>query len=145
MPKHSYAAAKSVITEADKNRIICIYLSCDLSAIDWKKAAADYGSASTESFRKLNQMLLKKIEAASRKPQATNTDIKNKAKITKRKPMSRKKRKVESDSDSDDSEFKFRRRGRQVGQKDENMEEPGIIVDEMEAMNTHDDIDTVAM
>ncbi|KAK4626897.1 hypothetical protein CLAFUW4_04051 [Fulvia fulva] len=110
MPKYSYQAAKSVITEADKNRIICIYLSCDTSAIDWKKAAKDYGSASTESFRKLNRMLLKKIEAASGNTRNTNASIANNAKVMKPKPKpTRKKRKMDSDSDSDDSGFKFKR------------------------------------
>ncbi|EME43392.1 hypothetical protein DOTSEDRAFT_25343 [Dothistroma septosporum NZE10] len=84
MPSYDYTTTKEVLNEADKDRIVCIYLSSDPSAVnhprnppldahankhqvDWARATKDFGSASVESFKKTTQNMLKKIEKAGGK------------------------------------------------------------------------------
>ncbi|CAK4031296.1 Hypothetical predicted protein [Lecanosticta acicola] len=64
MPSYSFEVAKAVLNDTDKNRILCIYLSSNQTAINWQKATNDFGSASVESFIKMNVKMLKKIENA---------------------------------------------------------------------------------
>ncbi|KAK5716313.1 hypothetical protein LTR17_016427 [Elasticomyces elasticus] len=65
MPTYDYKYAKGALTETEKDRILCIYLNGDMTAlnssIDWEKATAAYGSASVESMRKSLTNSLKKI------------------------------------------------------------------------------------
>jgi uncharacterized protein YunC (DUF1805 family) len=81
----SYAHAKVILTEVEKDRIVCTYLNStepnavslpihfrvhsfqsltdlSLAKIDWDKAASEYGAASVESYKKGMQNTTKKIK-----------------------------------------------------------------------------------
>ncbi|KAL1584363.1 hypothetical protein WHR41_06371 [Cladosporium halotolerans] len=66
MSTFSYNIAKALLTEAEKERIICTYLNTtDPNAnVDWDKAAAEYGSKSVQSYRKMMQNTAKKLKEA---------------------------------------------------------------------------------
>ncbi|KAG9980770.1 hypothetical protein KCU78_g21626, partial [Aureobasidium melanogenum] len=61
---YSYATAKAVLSEVDKDRILAMHLSTDTNDVDWDKATQAYGAASVESMRVSYRNLLKKIEKA---------------------------------------------------------------------------------
>lgn len=85
MVAYDYNAAKAALSDADKDRILAVYLNMTLTdntavrslcpsdlenrtltfiQVDWKKAAADYGSASVDSFKKMLANALKKVKEA---------------------------------------------------------------------------------
>ncbi|KAK0265181.1 hypothetical protein B0A54_12558 [Friedmanniomyces endolithicus] len=106
MPTHDYKAALQVLTEMEKNRIVCLYLSSDTAAIgalfDWERATAAFGSASVQSMKVSLNNLLKKVgsvkEGADPSP-ATG------------KPKGGKKRKASKGGDEDDAEPAPKKRG----------------------------------
>ncbi|KAK3676524.1 hypothetical protein LTR78_003800 [Recurvomyces mirabilis] len=63
---YDYAVAQQVLNEQEKNRILAIYLNNDITAlnstVDWKAAAEAFGSASVESFKKMLNNSLKKLQ-----------------------------------------------------------------------------------
>ncbi|TKA78051.1 hypothetical protein B0A55_02126 [Friedmanniomyces simplex] len=65
MPTYEYKTALSVLTETEKNRVVCLYLSSDTAilnaSIDWEKATMAFGSASVSSLRVSLNNSLKKI------------------------------------------------------------------------------------
>ncbi|KAH0291334.1 hypothetical protein M436DRAFT_39264 [Aureobasidium namibiae CBS 147.97] len=69
---YSYATAKAVLSDVDKDRILAMHLSqSDISNVDWDKATQAYGAASVESMRVSYRNLLKKIEKAGGKTDVT--------------------------------------------------------------------------
>lgn len=87
MATFSYLLGKTLLSEADKERIVCAYLNCNdpsanvslpsyqtnkphfaevtlLPQIDCDKAASYYGSASVGSYRKMMQNAVKKLKEA---------------------------------------------------------------------------------
>lgn len=104
MPTFNYELAKSILNEHDKARILCIYLSSDQSAINWTKAANDFGSASIESFKKTTQNMLKKLEKAGNSSASPSVSLAKRSGRGKGKGKGGKKRKVREEFDSDDSE-----------------------------------------
>lgn len=63
---YNFEIAKSVLSDNDKNRLMCLYLNCENpQSINWEKATKDFGSASIESMKVMTRATLKKIEKAS--------------------------------------------------------------------------------
>ncbi|KAI6819610.1 hypothetical protein KC332_g9783 [Hortaea werneckii] len=63
MTTYDYDVAKRVLSETDKDRFLCCYLNIsDTHAVNWEKAANDYGSASVQSFKKMIQNAFKKVK-----------------------------------------------------------------------------------
>lgn len=148
MPSYDYTIAKEVLNEADKDRIVCLYLSSDPSAvshrphlllhvctnnrqIDWAKATKDFGSASVESFKKTTQNMLKKIEKAGGKiedGEATGTGTTSPVKpAAKAAPKKRKAK-----GDAEDGEEKPKKKGRAAKGKKADSPDEGESVSELE-------------
>ena len=135
MPTYDYVIAQTVLTETEKNRIVCIYLSGDTAAInnlvsfscalqslrdaecgltarqvDWDKATTAFGSASTSSMKVSLSNSLKKVADKGGKDGA---DGKNGADPSpaKGKAGPNKKRKAGGDGDADDEEATPKKRG----------------------------------
>ncbi|KAK1074321.1 hypothetical protein LTR74_001245 [Friedmanniomyces endolithicus] len=106
MPTYDYKAALQVLTETEKNRIVCLYLSSDTAALglsfDWEKATAALGSASVQSMKVSLNTLLKKL--GSGKEGADPSPAKGKAKGGK-------KRKAPEGGAEDDAEPAPKKRG----------------------------------
>lgn len=94
MPSYKFEIAKSVLNEADKNRILCLYLSSDQTSINWQKAAQDFGSTSVDGFRRMTQIMLKKIKNAGGLEDDNSSHGKSK------KPGNKKRKAFEVESDS---------------------------------------------
>ncbi|KAI6796658.1 hypothetical protein KC363_g1425 [Hortaea werneckii] len=95
MTTYDYDVAKRVLSETDKDRFLCCYLNIsDPNAVNWEKAANDYGSASVQSFKKMIQNAFKKVkdgEAAGGDDGTGSSEIKEGKKKTAT-PGSRKKK-----------------------------------------------------
>ncbi|KAI6909647.1 hypothetical protein KC318_g3968 [Hortaea werneckii] len=106
MTTYDYDVAKRVLSETDKDRFLCCYLNItDPNAVNWEKAANDYGSASVQSFKKMIQNAFKKVkdgEAAGGEEGTGNSEVKEGKKKTAT-PGSRKK-KVKSEGAEQDEE-----------------------------------------
>ncbi|KAK4626245.1 hypothetical protein CLAFUW4_04053 [Fulvia fulva] len=110
MPYYKFQVAKNVLTDADKDRILCIYLSSDPLAINRSKAIRDFGAPSVEAFRKAISRMLKRLDDAGGKDGAMG------------KPMpkpknSKKRRKSQPEDDSDEVEYTPTKRGRKAAIK----------------------------
>ncbi|KAI4823076.1 hypothetical protein E4T44_10205 [Aureobasidium sp. EXF-8845] len=68
---YSYATAKAILSDVDKDRILAMHLSSDTNDVDWEKATQAYGAASVESMRVSYRNILKKIEKAGGKTDVT--------------------------------------------------------------------------
>lgn len=101
MPSYKFEIAKTVLNEADKNRILCLYLSSNQTSINWQKAAQDFGSTSVDGFRRMTQVMLKKIKDAGGLEDETPSPGKPKKPGNKKRKAS----KIESDN-LDVGEFK---------------------------------------
>ncbi|KAK5135929.1 hypothetical protein LTR08_004387 [Meristemomyces frigidus] len=68
---YDYKIAKDVLSDTDKNRLLCLYLSCQTAAVngcvDWDKAAAMFDCASVDSMKVMTRTILKKVEKAGGK------------------------------------------------------------------------------
>ncbi|KAK3717216.1 hypothetical protein LTR37_005925 [Vermiconidia calcicola] len=64
---YNFDIAKQVLNENDKNRLMCLYLNCNPTAINWEKAAKDFGCASVDSMKVMTRTAMKKIEKAGGK------------------------------------------------------------------------------
>lgn len=82
MTTYSYPIAKDLLTEVEKDRIVCTYLNSTepnaarqnpspchgkvltATQVDWDKATADYGAASVSSYKKGMQNTIKKLKTA---------------------------------------------------------------------------------
>ncbi|KAI5209033.1 hypothetical protein E4T39_00991 [Aureobasidium subglaciale] len=65
---YSYATAKALLSEGEKDRILAIFLSSDdNNDVNWDKATQAFGAASVESMKVSYRNLLKKIEKAGGK------------------------------------------------------------------------------
>ncbi|KAF2484675.1 hypothetical protein BDY17DRAFT_296118 [Neohortaea acidophila] len=100
---YDFKVAKASLSENDKDRFLAVYLNLidPNTAVNWKKAADDFGSASVESFKKTVSNALKKIKAAEAK------GITGDAGVTPSPAGGKNKRKakgaaVASDADDDD-------------------------------------------
>ncbi|GAB7323086.1 hypothetical protein MBLNU13_g05597t1 [Cladosporium sp. NU13] len=61
----SYLHAKGLLSEVEKDRIVCTYFnSTEPNAVDWDKATREYGAASVDSYKKGMQNTTKKIKKA---------------------------------------------------------------------------------
>lgn len=122
MTTYNFQIAKDVLTEAEKDRIVACYLNlpdvannkevslrlfaisaCNLAKtviqVDFKKAAADFGAASVDSFKKMLQGGFKKIVAAQEKAANGGTVDASPASA---KAKGGKKRKAATEEDEDD-------------------------------------------
>ncbi|KAK5167407.1 uncharacterized protein LTR77_007106 [Saxophila tyrrhenica] len=64
---YNYEIAKS-LTENEKNRLICVFLNAPAGVhnqADWKKAAAEFGSANADSMKVSTATIFKKLKQAS--------------------------------------------------------------------------------
>ncbi|WPH00897.1 Hypothetical protein R9X50_00373100 [Acrodontium crateriforme] len=62
MSRVDYTTAVKVLSDVEKNRLLCCYLnSTDIHAVDWDKAASEFGSASKESFKRMITNSFKKV------------------------------------------------------------------------------------
>ncbi|CAD0089901.1 unnamed protein product [Aureobasidium vineae] len=69
---YSYATAKAILSEVEKDRILAMYLSSDdMNDVDWDKATQAYGAASVDSMKVSYRNSLKKIEKAGGKTGVT--------------------------------------------------------------------------
>ncbi|KAI6872290.1 hypothetical protein KC343_g551 [Hortaea werneckii] len=95
MTTYNYDIAKRVLSETDKDRFLCCYLNIsDPNAVNWEKAANDYGSASVQSFKKMIQNAFKKVkdgEAAGGDEGTGDSEVKE-GKKKNATPGSRKKK-----------------------------------------------------
>ncbi|THZ28670.1 hypothetical protein D6C91_01820 [Aureobasidium pullulans] len=105
---YSYAMAKALLSEGEKDRILAMWLSNDDHAanVDWDKATQAFGAASIESMRVSYRNLLKKIEKAGGKTgvtaPSTTGDSSAPPKTPKGKGGRPRKRKAESAGSDDD-------------------------------------------
>ncbi|KAK3070374.1 hypothetical protein LTR53_010572 [Teratosphaeriaceae sp. CCFEE 6253] len=113
MPSYDYSIAQGVLTDTEKNRIVCLYLSSDTpsvnNALNWEKATTAFQSASVSSMKVSLANSLKKIADKGGKEGADATP-------TKAKATSSKKRKTEHDAD--DLEGAPNKRGGERKKKD---------------------------
>lgn len=132
----SYLHAKTILSEVEKDRIVCTYLnstepnavSCDssyifplepntnmLRQVDWDKASTEYGAASVESYKKGMQNTTKKIKKAMEsgvEPEAADaTPAKKGAGGKKRKE---KAADAEADGEAEESPTKKKKGGRKT-------------------------------
>ncbi|KAI7231127.1 hypothetical protein KC330_g6590 [Hortaea werneckii] len=107
MTSYDYDVAKRVLSETDKDRFLCCYLNItDPNAVNWEKAANDYGSASVQSFKKMIQNASKKVkdgEATGGEEGTGNSEVKEGKKKTAT-PGSRKKKIKPEGADQDEEE-----------------------------------------
>ncbi|KAM0719188.1 hypothetical protein Q7P37_005093 [Cladosporium fusiforme] len=66
MATFNYALAKTLLTEVEKERIVCTFLNSTdpIATVDWVKATEEFGSASIEAYKKGLQNTTKKLKAA---------------------------------------------------------------------------------
>ncbi|KAM0719187.1 hypothetical protein Q7P37_005092 [Cladosporium fusiforme] len=65
---YNYKIAKEVLSDKDKERIVCIHLNRTADGkIDWDKAAAEFDCASAASMQVMTRSTLKKITDAGGK------------------------------------------------------------------------------
>ncbi|KAI7159200.1 hypothetical protein KC349_g4324 [Hortaea werneckii] len=107
MTSYDYDVAKRVLSETDKDRFLCCYLNItDPNAVNWEKAANDYGSASVQSFKKMIQNAFKKVkdgEATGGEEGTGNSEVKEGKKKTAT-PGSRKKKIKTEEAEQDEQE-----------------------------------------
>ncbi|KAF2158118.1 hypothetical protein K461DRAFT_310074 [Myriangium duriaei CBS 260.36] len=98
MVRISYTVAKAVLSEVEKNRLLACYLAIENpnEAVDFNLAAQEFGSASTESFKKMIQTSWKKVEQSV--TDGTAVEAVGKQLATPKKRQTR-KRKVEENDD----------------------------------------------
>ncbi|KAI5276080.1 hypothetical protein E4T47_00993 [Aureobasidium subglaciale] len=114
---YSYAIAKEVLSDGEKDRILAIFLSSDENNdVNWDKATQAFGAASVESMKVSYRNLLKKIEKAGGKtgvaaPSANSDSATPSAPKTPRTPKTPKgkggrppKRKAEAAGSDDDED-----------------------------------------
>nr|OQO25187.1 hypothetical protein B0A51_06049 [Rachicladosporium sp. CCFEE 5018] len=109
---YDYEIAKAALSEADKNRILCLYLNCDAKAINWEKATKDFGCASVDSMKVMARTALKKIETAG-------------GKIDDNGAAAKAKDDEEGAGDDDEETPKKRVKTKGKGKKGKNVEEDG--------------------
>ncbi|KAI4757805.1 hypothetical protein E4T52_10151 [Aureobasidium sp. EXF-3400] len=69
---YSYATAKAVLSDVDKDRILAMHFSSDGNdQVDWDKATQAYGAASVNSMKVSYRNILTKIEKAGGKTDVT--------------------------------------------------------------------------
>lgn len=77
MPIYDYKIAKSVLNQADKDRILCLYLSSNSAEIDWERATAAFGGSCTvKSFKEMTCHMHKRIKKAGGEVAAFKTTTK---------------------------------------------------------------------
>ncbi|OQO04613.1 hypothetical protein B0A48_09535 [Cryoendolithus antarcticus] len=122
---YDYEIAKAALSEADKNRILCLYLNCDAKAINWEKATKDFGCASVDSMKVMARTALKKIETAGGKLDDAGTAVAGAgtpAKV-KRGRKSKAKDDVDGAGDDDEETPKKRVKTKEKSKKVKNVEE----------------------
>ena len=70
----SYTKAVALLSEGEKNRLLCIALNCDMKNIDWPKASAEFGSASASSMQRMWYQTMAKIKAHKDDTNTANGD-----------------------------------------------------------------------
>ena len=131
---YNFEIAKAVLSENDKNRLMCLYLNCEPTAvsgssntqhtvcstcthdsqmgnltqqqINWEKATRDFGAASVESMRVMTRSALKKIADAGGKEGVTGDPKKVAAAGNKRKG------KADTDGGDDDEAATPKKKGK---------------------------------
>ena len=114
---YDYQIAKTVLSDKDKDRLLCIYLNRRADGnvrtnplftpnsllitlqIDWEKATTDFQCASVSSMKTMYYGLLKKIENAGGK-----TGVSASASATPKKSGGKKRKAAPADDDDDDEE-----------------------------------------
>lgn len=121
----SYLHAKTLLSEVEKDRIVCTYLNSTepnavsikllslylikpaanlLLQVDWDKASSEYGAASVESYKKGMQNTTKKIKKAMEsgvEPEAADATPAKKGGAAGKK---RKEKTAEAEADGEDGE-----------------------------------------
>ncbi|CAK4031293.1 Hypothetical predicted protein [Lecanosticta acicola] len=57
-----YDTVMSLLSEAEKKRIFCVWMNSEAININWDKVVADYGSGNVETFRKRNRETFLKVQ-----------------------------------------------------------------------------------
>ncbi|KAK5125510.1 hypothetical protein LTR85_000621 [Meristemomyces frigidus] len=113
---YNYDTAKKVLSETDKDRFLCCYLNMtDTNAVDWEKAAKDFGSASVQSFKKMIQNAFKKIKDADASGDVEGAEAK--VKTTKAATPKKRKGKGAEDGEGDVAEESPKKKGKGGGRK----------------------------
>ncbi|KAK4501228.1 hypothetical protein PRZ48_007035 [Zasmidium cellare] len=98
---YNYSTAKDTLTDAEKARIICIFLNMDQSvvnqSVNWELAKNQIASASIESLKKGLQNTLKKLDKVEDGAVAASPTKKTPAKKT----PSKKRKAAAGGSDAD--------------------------------------------
>lgn len=77
MPIYDYSIAKSALNQADKDRILYLYLSSNSAEIDWERATAAFGGSCTvRSFKQMTYQMHKRIEKAGGKVETSKNATK---------------------------------------------------------------------
>ncbi|KAK4540012.1 hypothetical protein LTR36_009910 [Oleoguttula mirabilis] len=127
---YDYKIAKDVLSDTDKNRIVCLYLSCNTTAIngliDWEKARAAFDCTSVDSMKVMTRSALKKIEKAGGKEGVD-------AEPEKAKSAGSKKKRGKVPDDGDEQEESPKKKGKATGGRKKKTAVPASDEDDAEA------------
>jgi hypothetical protein len=132
----SYLHAKNLLSEVEKDRIVCTYLNSTepnavsikflspclsklnanlLRQVDWDKASSEYGAASVESYKKGMQNTTKKIKKAMESGEpAEATEATPAKKGGAGKKRKEKTAEAEADGEAEESPTKKKKGGRKT-------------------------------
>lgn len=94
-----------LLTEAEKKRIVCVWLNSDAVKVDWERAASEFGgTGNVDTFRRAIRMTLQRINEGGKDNASPATPAKKRkanGKVSKSKRSRKQKQKLESESEAD--------------------------------------------